>query len=47
MQIYSSELGDHPFLRRSRNIEALAVYRGARIDTEYAEVFQLIKFIDK
>ena len=47
LQIYLSELGEHPFLRRSRNIEALAVHRGASIETEYAEAFQLIKFLDK
>lgn len=47
MQIYSSELGEHPFPRSNRNIEALAVHRGANIGTEYAEAFQLIKFIDK
>ncbi len=47
MQIYSSELGEHPFPRSNRNIEALAVHRGASIGVEYAEAFQLIKFIDK
>jgi LmbE family N-acetylglucosaminyl deacetylase len=47
MQIYSSELGEHPFPRSNRNIEALAVHRGATVGVEYAEAFQLIKYIDK
>ena len=47
MQIYASELGQHPFPRSNRNMEALAVHRGATIGVEYAEAFQLIKFIDK
>ena len=47
MQIFESELGEHPFPRSLRNIEALAVFRGASAGIEYAEAFQLIKFIDK
>ena len=47
MKIYDSELGEHPFPRSLRNIEALATYRGASIGVEYAEAFQLIKYIDK
>jgi LmbE family N-acetylglucosaminyl deacetylase len=47
MRIYESELGEHPFPRSERNIEALAVFRGASVGVEYAEAFQLIKFIDK
>lgn len=47
MKIYESEVGEHPFPRSLRNIEALAVYRGAVAGTEYAEAFQLIKYIDK
>ncbi len=47
MQVYASELGEHPFPRSIRNIEALAVFRGASVGVEYAEAFQLIKFIDK
>lgn len=47
MQIYKSELGEHPFPRSKRNIEALAIFRGATVGVEYAEAFQLIKFIDK
>ena len=47
MRIYESELGIHPFPRSERNIEALATFRGASVGVEYAEAFQLIKFIDK
>jgi len=47
MKIYESELGEHPFPRSLRNIEALAVHRGATVGVEYAEAFQLIKYIDK
>mgnify|MGYP001796507939 CR=1 FL=1 len=47
MKIYASELGEHPFPRSLRNMEALAVFRGASIGVEYAEAFQLIKFIAK
>ncbi len=47
MKIYESELGEHPFPRSLRNIEALATYRGASVGVEYAEAFQLLKFIDK
>ena len=47
MEIYESELGEHPFPRSQRNIEALATFRGASVGVEYAEAFQLLKFIDK
>jgi LmbE family N-acetylglucosaminyl deacetylase len=47
MQVYQSELGEHPFPRSNRNIEALATFRGATVGVNYAEAFQLIKFIDK
>lgn len=47
MQIYESEIGQHPFPRSLRNLEALAVFRGASVGVEYAEAFQLIKYIDK
>ncbi|WP_299259073.1 PIG-L family deacetylase [uncultured Aquimarina sp.] len=47
MKIYKSELGEHPFPRSIRNIEALAVYRGAVAGVEYAEAFQVLKWIDK
>jgi LmbE family N-acetylglucosaminyl deacetylase len=47
MKIYASELGEHPFPRSLRNISALATFRGASVGVEYAEAFQLIKYIDK
>jgi len=46
MKIYESELGSHPFPRSIRNIKALATFRGATCGVEYAEAFQLIKYID-
>lgn len=47
MEIYASELGKHPFPRSKKNIEALATFRGASVGVDYAEAFQLLKFIDK
>ena len=47
MQLYKSETGAHPFPRSLRNIEALAIFRGATAGVEYAEAFQLVKWIDK
>ena len=47
MQVYESEMGEHPFPRSERNIEALATFRGASVGVEYAESFQIIKIIDK
>ncbi len=43
MQIFSSELGNHPFPRSLRNIEAWATVRGATAGCEYAEAFMLLK----
>ena len=47
MAIYDSEIGEHPFPRSNRNIEALATFRGASVGVEYAESFQVLKWIDK
>lgn len=47
MQIYKSELSEHPFPRSIANINALATFRGATVGVNYAEAFQIIKFIDK
>ena len=47
MKVYESEIGEHPFPRSLRNIDALATFRGASVGVEYAEAFQLIKYIDK
>jgi LmbE family N-acetylglucosaminyl deacetylase len=46
MQIYSSELGDHPFPRSIRNIKALGTFRGAVAGCEYAEAFQVVRIIE-
>ena len=43
MNIYDSEMGEHPFPRSERNIRALATFRGATCGVEYAEAFQLLK----
>lgn len=45
--VYESEIGMHPFPRNTRNIEAIATFRGATAGVEYAEAFQLVKYIDK
>ena len=45
MKIYASEIGKHPFPRSERNIKALATYRGAIANCEYAESFMLVKEI--
>jgi LmbE family N-acetylglucosaminyl deacetylase len=47
MKIFESELGEHPFPRSIKNIESLAIYRGATVGVNFAEAFQLIKYIDK
>lgn len=47
MSVYESELGEHPFPRSLRNIKALATFRGATAGVEYAEAFQLLKYIEK
>lgn len=47
MKIYESELGEHPFPRSIKNIESLAIYRGASVGVNYAEAFQIIKIIEK
>ena len=45
LNIYESEMGEHPFPRSNRNIEALAVFRGATCGVKYAEAFHLLKQI--
>lgn len=47
MRIYNSELGEHPFPRSIENIKALAHFRGASVGVQYAEAFQLLRYIDK
>lgn len=43
IQCYKSELGEHPFPRNMKNIEALAILRGAMSGCTFAESFMLIK----
>ena len=45
MKIYESEMAEHPFPRSERNIIALATYRGATSNCNYAESFILVKEI--
>jgi len=47
MEVFESEIAEHPFPRSLENIKALAHFRGASVGVKYAEAFQLIKFIDK
>ena len=47
MNIYKSELSDHPFPRSERNIRALATLRGATAGCENAEAFMIIKEINR
>jgi len=45
MNVYKSEIGEHPFPRSERNIRALATYRGATSGCRYSESFMLVKEI--
>ena len=45
MNIYESEMGEHPFPRSERNIRALGTLRGATCGCDYAESFVLLKEI--
>ncbi len=47
MKVFKSEMAEHPFPRSCKNIEALAIFRGAYAGVEYAEAFQLIKYLEK
>lgn len=47
MQVFESEIGEHPFPRSLRNLEALATLRGATAGCKYAESFMLLKEIQK
>ena len=46
MEQYESELGVHPFPRSAKNIEALAILRGATAGVEYAEAFMTLREIE-
>lgn len=45
MQVFSFELGEHPFPRSRQNIKALATYRGSQCNAKYAEAFCCLKRI--
>ncbi|UJF25324.1 PIG-L family deacetylase [Suttonella sp. R2A3] len=45
MQVFASEIGEHPFPRSHKNMKALAILRGASAGCEYAESFMLLKEI--
>ena len=45
METYEDEIGEHPFPRSLRNIEAQATCRGATSGCLYAESFMLLKEI--
>lgn len=47
MNIYDSEIKPHPFPRSERNIRALATFRGAQCNCEFAEAFVILKDIWK
>lgn len=47
MQVYSSELKEHPFPRSEKNIRALATYRGSQCGVDAAEAFMILKEIWK
>ena len=45
MNVFKSEMGEHPFPRSERNLLALGTLRGATAGCEYAESFVLLKEI--
>lgn len=45
IKIFHKELGEHPFPRSLKNIKALATFRGAMADCNYAESFMILKEI--
>lgn len=45
MNVYNSEIGDFPFPRSEKALEALGQLRGASAGVEYAEAFMLLKEI--
>lgn len=45
MHVFESELGEHPFPRSIKSIDALATYRGSTAGCAYAESFVLLKEI--
>ena len=45
MKVFESEIGKQPFPRNEKNIRALATFRGATCNCDYAESFMLLKEI--
>jgi len=46
MREYSGELGEHPFPRSIKGIEALSIVRGIAAGCQFAESFMLLKKVD-
>ena len=46
MQVFDSEMEEHPSPRSERNLRALGTFRGAMAGCEYAEAFVLLKEIN-
>lgn len=46
MQVFDSEMDEHPYPRSERNLRALGILRGAMAGCEYAESFVLLKEIN-
>ena len=46
LELYKSEIKNHPFPRSKKAVEALALLRGSESDLHYAEAFMLIKSIE-
>ena len=47
LKIYKSELSKHPFPRNLDQVKSLAKIRGAESNNNYAEAFELLRFIEK
>ena len=47
MKVYASEISEPPFPRSEQNIRALSTLRGSTAGVTAAEVFQVLKIIDK
>lgn len=45
LEIYDTELGEHPFLRSMQAVKAQALLRGCMAGCDYAEGFHVIKMI--
>ena len=45
-RLYKTEIKKHPFPRSIENIRSLAILRGAESNKNFAEAFELLKFIE-